>query len=453
MKNKTILPYLYILVLIGLLTSCNKYLDKKTDNTLVVPNTVEDLQALLDDATYMNNSTSTYMITVSDDYFATEDAYNSQDEINRNAYKWIPIEYNFPNDWSSAYTAIYNSNLCLEIIDGIAKTSNNSDKWNNVKGSALFYRSYYFLNLAWAFSKIYDQTTSQKELGIVLRLGSDFNIPTKRATINETYERIIADTKESISYLPDNPQHVMRPSKAAAYGLLARAYLSMSHYDSALKYSTLCLSLKNKLLDFNNSSQIDIYSDYPFEKFNLETVFYTESYSSGLYIQYNGLAFADTLLQSSYADDDLRKTAYFLENTGYHSFKGNYTNNDNFFSGIATDEMYLINAECYARLNMKDMALNNLNTLLSNRIEYSLYTPVTASTANDALNIILEERRKELLFRGLRWIDIKRLNKDGANIIPKRIIEGQTYSLPPNDKRYALPLPKDIIDRTGVTQN
>lgn len=55
--------------------------------------------------------------------------------------------------------------------------------------------------------------------------------------------------------------------------------------------------------------------------------------------------------------------------------------------------------------------------------------------------------------RGLRWMDLKRLNKDSANIILTRQVNGQTYTLQPNDLRYALPLPEDIIQITGMQQN
>ena len=82
-----------------------------------------------------------------------------------------------------------------------------------------------------------------------------------------------------------------------------------------------------------------------------------------------------------------------------------------------------------------------------------MFNPYTASSAQSALALILTERRKELIFRNLRWMDIKRLNKEGANIWLKRIVAGQTYTLPANDNRFALALPSDIISMTGMPQN
>ena len=445
------ISFLYIALILFSLSACKKYLDKKSDNAMVVPTSLADLQGLLDDADNINNNrTSNYGEVSADDYFVTDIVYNSQIEYERDAYRWKPFDYVMYNDWSQAYLPIYTANLCLEGLEKITKTSQNQGLWNNIKGSALFLRSYYFLNLAWTFSKAFDQSSAQADLGVVLRMTSDFNTVSVRASSKETYERIINDSKEAITYLPDNPSHVYRPSKAAAYGVLSRAYLSMRQYDSAGKYANLCLLLKNDLLDY--SSEINTSSYNPFPRFNKETIFYSEISQSFLFINYNWSAFVDTILYGLYTNSDLRKAAFFSESGGYYSFKGMYTSSYTFFSGIATDEMYLIRSECHARAGNKEAALEDLNHLLEKRF-MAPFVPVTAGTSQEALNRILVERRKELLMRGLRWMDIKRLNKEGANIIPKRLIAGQEYTLPPNDKRYALPLPKDIIDMTGIPQN
>jgi len=80
-------------------------------------------------------------------------------------------------------------------------------------------------------------------------MGSDFNILSTRASVQDCYDRVIEDAKQGAAFLENSPVHVMRPSKAAAYGLLARAYLSMRRYDSAYRYADLCLQLKSSLMD------------------------------------------------------------------------------------------------------------------------------------------------------------------------------------------------------------
>jgi AAA+ ATPase superfamily predicted ATPase len=97
--------------------------------------------------------------------------------------------------------------------------------------------------------------------------------------------------------------------------------------------------------------------------------------------------------------------------------------------------------------------LTDLNHLLVRRWKTGTFVPFTAATAEEALDLILLERRKELVFRGVRWMDLKRLNKEGRNIELVRNLDGQIYRLAPNDLRYAMAIPKDIIQMTGIAQN
>ncbi len=452
MKPLIYLLRVSIILLVLNLFSCKKYLDEKSDKILVVPKTTTDLQGILDDNYIMNTQTPSFGETSSDDYFVSENDYNSFGEMGRQAYTWRLNNYTFGNDWDQCYSAIYNANYCLDEIDKAEKNSQNDLAWNNVKGSAFFFRAYNFLNLLWTYSKAYNEETAAADLGIVLRLNSDFNIPSSRASIKKSYEQVISDLNQANQYLPDNPLHVMRPSKAASYALLGRTYLSMREYDSALKYAGLSLQIKNDLLDYN-SDDVDSAAYNPFQPFNEEIIFYTnENY--GYSPRYPSYALIDTTLYSDYDSNDLRRSIFFFANNGYHSFKGSYTGSqDIFFSGIATDEMFLTRAECYARTGKMTEALNDLNTLLIKRWRNGYFSPFSAATSQEAVSLILKERRKELLMRGLRWIEIKRLNKEGANIIPLRLIGSQTFSLDPNSGKYALPLPIDVINHSDIPQN
>jgi starch-binding outer membrane protein, SusD/RagB family len=435
--------YIILLVAFTGFISCQKFLDKKSNDILVVPKTLEDLQALLDDANVMNLLTPSFGELSSDDYFVLAATYSGRSLTEQNLYKWTPADYFYPNDWARSYNAVYNANLCLELLEKIEKTTQNKDAWENVRGSALFYRAYCFLNLAWVHSLAYDQTTADSDLGIVLRLGSDYNVPSVRSSVAQTYERIINDAIESISNLPDRPIHVMRPSKGAAYGLLARTYLSMRQYDKAFEYADLCLSLNYPLMDYNSTS---------ITRYNSETIFYSEMYEKWGIVSTSNIR-VDTVLYASYNTNDRRRTVFFQASGAYRRFRGSYATGNRKFSGLASDEMYLIRAESSARLGNKDAAMQDLNTLMEKRWNTASWVPFTAATAEEALELILTERRKELLVRGIRWNDIKRLNKENRNIELKRDNSGQITTLPPNDKRYALPLPRDIIDQTGIPQN
>lgn len=438
-------------------TACQKFLDAKSNTTLVVPSTLNDLQGLLDDATRMNNGTTpSFLETAADDYFIPPNTYATLPVLSQNVYQWKTVDYNNGSDWSKPYLAIYNSNIALEQLGKIVPDATNLNQWNHIKGSALFYRSYYYLWLAWSFAKAFDATTADKDLGIVLKTTTNFNEPSIRAPVKETYQKIITDTKEAISLLPGLPAREYRPSKAGAYGLLARTYWSMRDYENSLKYADSCLVMNNSLINYNSDADINgsMAATAPFKQFNKETIFYTEMSRAFPILHLSNTGKIDTLLYGGYSANDLRKTGFFRANSGYQIFKGSYSGGANStFTGIATDEILLIRAECLIREGNINKGLNDINRLLLNRYKTGTYTPFSTSDPAVALDFVLTERRKELVMRGLRWIDIKRLNKEEKNIIPRRKGGEELINLEPNSAYYALPLPADIVRITGMKQN
>jgi tetratricopeptide (TPR) repeat protein len=306
------------------------------------------------------------------------------------------------------------------------------------------------LNLSQIWTKVYDPATASADLGLPLRLDIDYNIPSVRSSLKTTYERIILDLQDAITLLPVEALHPSRPSRLAALALLARTYLFMGEYEKCLQYSDQFLKLKSDLLDFNTLSAA---ATFPLPEFNKEVVF--ASYMPTPAPLNISRARVDSTLYRSYVNGDLRKTIFFRDNkNGSFGFRGSHMGNLAPYSGVAVDELYLMRAECYARAGNTVAALSDLNTLLKSRWNKSMvFTPLTAPNSGEALKLILTERRKELLMRGLRWSDLKRLNRDGAGIIISRKINSTVYTLPPNDLRYALPFPEDVIALTGMPQN
>ncbi len=112
---------------------------------------------------------------------------------------------------------------------------------------------------------------------------------------------------------------------------------------------------------------------------------------------------------------------------------------------MSAPEMYLIAAECEARVGSKDKALDWLNRLRNNRIENNV--PLTAGTADEVLKEVLDERRREFPLQGLvRLIDLKRLNKEArfAKTVT-HIVAGTNVTLQPNDAKYVLPIPARVL--------
>ncbi|GAB3014484.1 RagB/SusD family nutrient uptake outer membrane protein [Niabella terrae] len=439
------------------MTSCKKFLEAKPDYKLTIPENIGDLQALLDNEAN-NRIGSSVSELAADNYYllpSVFDAYHN--EYDKRLYTWEHERVVTPgagSPWLSYYSLINIANTVLEGLKSVSRTSGDTELFNAAKGGALFLRGFTYSNLAFIWTLAYDKQTADTDLGLPLRLDANFNTPSVRASNEETYQSILFDLKESALLLPNLPSHPMKPSKAAAYGMLARVYLSMRQYDSCYKYASLAFNLKSDLLDFN--TDITISSRYPFARFNKEVI-YDEYALGGTMITSTSRGIVDSTLFSSYHTDDLRLNAYFTNTTGasagYKAFKGTYSGSNTCFSGIATDELYLMLAECLARSGEFSKAVEKLNTLLEKRFATGKFEVISPTSENDLLSIILKERRKELVLRCLRWMEIKRLNKEGYNITLQRKINDQIYTLAPNDLRYAIALPEDVISIAGLEQN
>ncbi|MDO3641255.1 RagB/SusD family nutrient uptake outer membrane protein [Mucilaginibacter sp. L3T2-6] len=445
---------LYILLL-GLLTSCTKtFLDKKPDQTLVVPQTFQDLQALLDNANTMNLNLPALGEVSSDDYYVTDAAFASvTTPMFRNAYTWNKDLYEgSPDviDWNYCYQQVFYSNVVLEGLAKMSATQRADPRYAAEKGSALFFRAYGLYAAAQLFCKPYHASTAATDLGMPVRTSSDITQKSTRASVKATYGQVTADLQESLGYLPQTVSIKTRPSLAAGNGLLARVYLSMADYPHAFQYADQALKLYSTLLDYNTASTAKL---HPFRKYNDEVIFHSRIYYTSLTNNTSRLRI-DTSLYALYQPDDLRKVLFFTPAAPGQTFKGSYTGTDDLFNGVATDELYLIRAEASARMGQKDAAMADLQTLLDKRYRTGTYSPPAAATAAEVLELVLAERRKELLLRGLRWSDLRRFNEEpGREVTLQRQLNGQLYTLPPNDPRYVLPIPDIVIQLSGIPQN
>lgn len=454
----------FLLYILFLFSSCtkSKFLSAVPDQSLIVPSTLEDLQALMDNDLVINGSGNYGIVpslgeVASDNYYCSDNVFTTRlSAMYQNAYLWKEKIYTneVVFDWDFPYRVVFYSNVVLEGLKGIKVTSVNQSAWDNIEGEALFNRAHMFYQLAQVFAPPYDQGKASSLLGIPLRLEADIGEKITRATLQQTYDQIISDLKDAAALLPVRPLYKTRPSKPAAYALLARVYQTMENYETSLLYADSCLALDDSLLDYNT---VDTSSQRPFARFNSEVIFNCtlQSTDNVPFLPYIG-GLVDSMLYQSYEPGDLRRPIFFkdLGNGGF-TFIGTYDGNTFPFGGIATDEVYLIRAECYARTGNVSAAMEDLNTLLEKRYRLGAFTPLTAATSQEALELVLSERRKELCFRGLRWTDLRRLNQEPDFAVSlKRMIDGQAYTLPPNDPRYTYPIPDDVIGfNPNMSQN
>lgn len=432
----------YILLMaIGSFWACKKdWLEKNPDSNQTVLQSLSDFQALLDNP---NICLSSCLGEVgSDNYFIEDSSFTHLGLLDLHCYLWAYNGYGVASNpvWTNLYNNIFACNTVLEKIPADASA---------IRGAALFWRGFDFYELAQGFCKSYDSASSPSDPGIPLRLSADINSRVGRGTVQETYQQIVLDLNASLQCLPVSQDYPSRPVKWAAFAVLARVYLSMGNYEKALDNADSALSISNALLDYHSIGD----SVLPDFSQNPEVLLYCRTATADLGAE---IAKVDSVLYQSYSVNDLRKKYFFqLRGRNRYSFKGSYGNGKTaLFSAPASDEIYLIAAECEARSGNRDPAMKLLNELLKKRFVTGSFTDYVALDAGQALEIILRERRKELVMRMVRWGDLKRLNKDPRFAVQiKRYFQGQAYALEANSNLYCWPIPDDEVLVSGIAQN
>ncbi|SEW39256.1 RagB/SusD family nutrient uptake outer membrane protein [Chitinophaga arvensicola] len=459
MKKLTIYPLLGLLLLTG---GCKKFLDV-TPKGKFLPTTVADYELFMNDLLQADAGFANieYM---GDDLSFTDDQVTSGGDTRRvKSYLWLKEVYKDLEDdaeWTRMYNNIYNCNLVLQNIE--TATGGAPSDVGRISAEARIQRAYNYFHLAMLFGKDYDAATAATDLAVPMPLIPDLEAKSKRATVKEVYDQVFTDLNTALATpgLPDFGRNYVHPGKVAAYALLSRIHLYMGNYEQAQKWADAALAMKSTLVDYNTFSFI--LPSKPFNGVNNKPT--ADVNPENLFTKTNSASNAVTTFMISpelfqlLGEKDLRYVYTFtrIERSGLpttNPYPIYFANMLNYSIGVP--EMMLIKAECLARSGKKDDALNLLNTLRKQRFKPADYTDLTATDADAALALVMTERRKELLYHGLRWFDLKRLNRD-----PRfkkdltRTYKGQLYTLPANSQWYLLEIaPKIISINPAIIQN
>ena len=430
--------------------SCTEFLDAKPDQSLVVPTTLQDVQRLLDNTDVFNGQ-ATLPSIASEEVWITDEGYAAlSDPIEQAVFIWSdePYPSGFSGDWNSLYEQVFYANVALEVLEDF--DGDPDGLYRTLLGSAYFYRGYAYLQLVSEFALPYQKNGGNDSMmGIVLKSTADVNERLERSNLQESYEQIFSDLTRAVELLPETNTPKTRPSKAITLGVLSRVYLATFQYGLAAQSASDALDIYSDRLDFN---AIDVEARRPFTRFDAETLFYSTLFSYS-YLR-STQVFVDSALMDLYAEDDLRKPAFFDEAfSGNFNYTGKLSGATQNFGGISVGELYLNAAEALIRTGEDVAALSTLNELLALRYKSESWTPLEGLGSDELLERILLERRKELIGRGLRWMDLRRLNQEGEAETLVRVIDGITYELAPESPRYAFPIPMDEISRSSIVQN
>lgn len=433
-----------------LFVSCNDYLDIEPKDK-VIPGTVQDYDYLVASFTdlYLENE-----LFLSADDFITD--LSNLGDINRPnntmflMYSFSDGRFSNPDigteTWNTPYKNIYVYNKVINEIDKASViVGYKASDIKIIKAEAKYGRAMRYLLLTNMFSKHYNKSTASSDPSVPLVTMADTTQdPPMPSNVEEAYSFIIKDLEEAIPNLPEKRKELNRASKGSGYALLARAYLYKGDYDNALKNAKLALDKKGTLSNYTVAT--DIKQAYKDEQYTELTMGYVRGFTDG-FLSPEAVALFDNT-------NDIRVTKiaacswYYDPNTGWNQdcskIANGYVINPNLDCSVA--EMYLTVAECYARKNQLQKALDNANKVRKNRIVGNTDKAV-ADFSNDkeVLKFVLNERRREMFMNGTRLFDLKRLNLETdfakTTIHP---LEATNYSAEPNSGKLVFPIPAQI---------
>ncbi|MCX2451880.1 RagB/SusD family nutrient uptake outer membrane protein [Pedobacter sp. PLR] len=464
-----------LLLTTGVFTGCKDYLDIKPKG-YTIPALFEDYQKLLNDNA-LNNSSSAYPNYLTDDVQAgiEKDESSSTDYtlfsiLKRNLYGFAhgaTLESgNVDTFYESAYSRIFTYNTVINNVENVP--DGVTDLKKQLKAEAMVGRAFEYLNLVNGYAVHYDAATAATDLGVPLVLVEDINKKYIRNTVAEVYAFILKDLTEAQPNLATKGGDRFRPTKAAVDALLSKVYLYMGNYPEALQNANEALIVNKALMNYGDYTsklgvtygRVILESNkalvFPTLDKNIETIWGRQTATS------NGHVFAEVYaspdLLNTYAKDlpagavDKRLKLFFCQD--FAQFGGNVAKFPGrtlwgpyveFNMAISTGELMLIAAEAEARVGDAAIALKQLDVLRKSRIVGA--TPLVAATKDEALKMVLDERRREMPFQGItRLVDLKRLNKDlrFAKTVT-HTFGTQTVTLAANDLRYVLPIPPKVL--------
>lgn len=465
MKLMKQLIYTCVLMCCVMCSSCNDYLDIVPKGNKI-PTTLADYEALLRDEYTIGQTSISNALYLLNDYYVTVSNLNSP-TLTRANYMWdetadrILLNNADESTYYQLYAAISSCNLIIENVPSATEATDAERA--EVIAYAKVIRSLCYFVLANYYADTYNAATAGEKRSVPLITSANINAPSQQVTIQAIYDFIIQGVQEAIDGgLPEQSMTVLHPNLGAAYALLARVYLQMQNYSEALNYANLALEQNDQLYDWNayydeHRSTIENPEDYtglptPTDYSYVENYYFRCGNGSPNYTT-NELNIPVERAERFEEGDArfLSRWKLYSQNqdTYYRGVGNGYFN----WGGLTTTEVYLIKAECQARLAQGGdftEAMNTLNAVRQTRIRPEVYQPLTASTLTEAIELIRRTKDNELIFSIVPFADARRFNQEGtyARTMTKTY-GGETYTLRPDSHLWTMPFPAGAINNPG----
>lgn len=356
------------------------------------------------------------------------------------------------NLWSSAYKIIYMANSLLE---GLENSENISEEIRiRLEGEAKFVRAFTYFYLVNLYGEVpLIKTTDYK-----------INALAERDSVDNIYQLITNDLQTAADILGNDYLIGERTqvNRNTAIALLARVNLYLDNWEQAESLSSQIIAnngnfeiLENLNEVFLANSREAIWQLSPlgggtyFTNTNEGSTFIIPPFFSFL----SHLKLTENFV-NSFQSEDNRLTHWINFHSGlsvYYPFKYKIKNSSDAITEysmvLRLAEQYLIRAEARAMLDNLQGAIADLDKIRSRAGLEILAETNPDIGKEDLLNMIFEERKKELFAEwGHRWLDLKRKGK------ASELLETQNPLWQNSDVLYPIP-ESERLKNPNLTQN
>ncbi|HEY6899219.1 MAG TPA: RagB/SusD family nutrient uptake outer membrane protein, partial [Puia sp.] len=394
---------------------------------------------------------------------------NSGRYLTENNYTFIATTAEASNIFSQGYYIILQANRIIYEGSKLPPSASN----NQLMGEAYAMRGLCYLELVNWFGAPFALNPNADAVPIITQPSyvTGFSLKLSRSKVSEVYTRLITDLDSAYALMPatGTTLHATNSDYIAKYATKAiesRAYLYKGDYANALTAAKLVIDNGGYTLAQTPAAFTAFWSSPTATTTKLETILELNQNASsnigntGLDAIFSQSGYGDiqatTDLYNAYSATDSRRTLMINGTRGgqqayiINKFS-NYTNTDKDETKVIRyAEVLLTAAESYARTGDETNAKKLLNQIAQLRDpSFGGFSSTGAQLITDILN----ERRKELAFEGLRFFDFTRLNMAFT-----RPAQPQGYPSYPTvsttDIRRLLPIPQGERDaNTNISQN
>ena len=422
--------------------------------------------------------------------------------------------YSNTNMYEQYYELILGANAVIDYIDQVNDEKQNI---NYVLAQAYALRGFLYFKLVNIFGQPIN--SQPDALGVPLKLNSGVENTENalaRRTVKDVYSQVINDLKEAerlYETLPADKQFAKdyRTSLPMVQLLLSRVHLYQENWSDAASYAHKVMTNSNfKLLDLNVVETLTE-EGYPFYK-----TYHAYSESSEVIWVYGSvsdmgswvMSYAGTSnpkdnnrvmhayfkasddLMETYEDTDLRKERYIIKKAvrdergidiwtpmaigklSVNIPQDNGISLNNFYKPISgsgvfgrslrLSEAYLNYAEAKAMMyqmgtdaNGATEAQDALDELRVKRYAANDFKSLDITDAEELIQFVRNERRRELCFEDHRWYDLRRWGmKEIKHVWYNDANTKSTFTLTQGDKGYTIPIPDEAMDlNAALKQN